>query len=98
VEAAVTLLEYCDFECGHCVEAFPMVKEITQWLRGELGYVFCATFQTQKNTRALRAAEAAEAGNRAMGDDKRPQGECECLSFFEASSRSWPRFLWFPRC
>jgi protein-disulfide isomerase len=97
VEATITLLEYGDFECGHCVEAFAMVKGITRRRRGELRYVFCATFQTQKNNCAL-LAEEAEAGNRATGDDKRPQGECKCLSFLEASSRLWLRFLWFPRC
>ena len=60
-EAAVTLLEYGDFECGHCAEAFPMVKEITRWLRGELRYVFRHFPVADKHPYALRAAEAAEA-------------------------------------
>lgn len=70
MEAAVTLLEYGDFECGHCVEAFAMVKEITRWLRGELRYVFRHYPDAEKYAHALRAAEAAEAGNRATGEDK----------------------------
>lgn len=60
-DAAVTLLEYGDFECGHCAEAFPMVKEITRWLRGELRYVFRHFPVADKHPHALRAAEAAEA-------------------------------------
>jgi protein-disulfide isomerase len=60
-EAAVTLLEYGDFECGHCAAAFPMVKEITRWLRGELCYVFRHFPVADKHPHALRAAEAAEA-------------------------------------
>ena len=59
-EATVTLLEYGDFECGHCAEAFPVVKEVTRWLRGELCYVF-RHFPAEKHRNALAAAEAAEA-------------------------------------
>ena len=61
MEAAVTLLEYGDFECGHCAGAFPIVKEITRWLRGELRYVFRHFPVADKHPHALRAAEAAEA-------------------------------------
>jgi protein-disulfide isomerase len=60
-EAAVTLLEYGDFACGHCAEAFPVVKEITRWLRGELRYVFRHFPVADKHPHARRAAEAAEA-------------------------------------
>jgi protein-disulfide isomerase len=59
--ATVTLLEYGDFECAHCAEAFPVVKEITRWLRGELCYVFRHFPTADKHPNALRAAEAAEA-------------------------------------
>ena len=61
MEAAVTLLEYGDFECGHCAEAFPVVKETARWLRGELCYVFRHFPVAEKNPHALLAAEAAEA-------------------------------------
>jgi protein-disulfide isomerase len=60
-EAVVTLLEYGDFECGHCATAFPVVKEITRWLRGALCYVFRHFPAADKHANALRAAEAAEA-------------------------------------
>ncbi len=59
--AAVTLLEYGDFECGHCAEAFPVVKEVNRWLRGALRYVFRHFPLVERHPNALRAAEAAEA-------------------------------------
>jgi protein-disulfide isomerase len=60
-DAAVTLLEYGDFEGAHCAAAFPTVKEVTRWLRGALCYVFRHFPATDKHPNALRAAEAAEA-------------------------------------
>ena len=60
-DAAVTLLEYGDFECGHCAAAFPTVKEVTRWLRGALCYAFRHLPAAAIHPNALRAAEAAEA-------------------------------------
>jgi protein-disulfide isomerase len=59
--AAVTLLEYGDFECEHCAEAFPVVKEVNRWLRGELRYVFRHFPDAGRHPNAVRAAEATEA-------------------------------------
>ena len=59
--AAVTLLEYGDFECEYCAEAFPVVKEVNRWLRGALRYVFRHFPVAERHPNALRAAEAAEA-------------------------------------
>jgi protein-disulfide isomerase len=60
--ATVTLLEYGDFESGHCAETLRVVKEITRWLRGELCYVFRHFPAANKDSKALpAAAEAAEA-------------------------------------
>lgn len=59
--AAVTLLEYGDFECEHCAEAFPVVMEVNRWLRGALRFVFRHFPVSDKHPNALRAAEAAEA-------------------------------------
>lgn len=61
MEAAVTLVEYGDFECAHCTEVFPVLKEIRRWLRGTLCYVFRHFPVVEKHPNALRAAEAAEA-------------------------------------
>jgi protein-disulfide isomerase len=60
-DAAVTLVEYGDFECAHCAAAFPTVKEVTRWLRGALCYAFRHFPASDKHPNALRAAEAAEA-------------------------------------
>ena len=60
-DATVTLLEYGDFECEHCAAAFPVVKEVTRWLRGALCYVFRHFPIAAKHPNALLAAEAAEA-------------------------------------
>ena len=60
-EAIVTLLEYSDFEGGHCAETFRVVQEITRWLRGELYYVFRHFPAANKYANAFSAAEAAEA-------------------------------------
>ena len=60
-EAIVTLVEYGDFECRHCIETFRVVKEITRWLRGELYYVFRHFPAANKYANAQTAAEAAEA-------------------------------------
>ncbi len=60
-DATVTLLEYGDFECAHCARAFPVVKEVTRWLRGALCYVFRHFPAPDKHQSALRAAEATEA-------------------------------------
>jgi protein-disulfide isomerase len=61
IGAAVTLLEYGDFQCAHCAGAFPHVSEIRRWLRGELRYVFRHFPVVEKHPYAFRAAEAAEA-------------------------------------
>jgi protein-disulfide isomerase len=60
-EATVTLLEYGDFECPRCAEAYFLVNEIKRWLRGELRYVFRHFPDVEKHPHALKAAEAAEA-------------------------------------
>ena len=59
--AAVTLVEYGDFECSHCGQAYPIVKEIQSRLRGQLRFVFRNFPLTQSHPHALHAAEAAEA-------------------------------------
>jgi protein-disulfide isomerase len=59
--SGVTLLEYGDFECGHCAATFPVVKEVNRWLRGTLRYAFRHFPVAERHPNALRAAEAAEA-------------------------------------
>jgi protein-disulfide isomerase len=59
--AAVTLVEYGDFECPYCGAAYPIVRQIQQNLGEQLCFVFRHFPLTQIHPHAERAAEAAEA-------------------------------------
>jgi protein-disulfide isomerase len=59
--APVTLVEYGDYECPHCGEAYPIVKEIERRLGDRLHFVFRNFPLTQSHPHAEHAAEAAEA-------------------------------------
>jgi protein-disulfide isomerase len=59
--APVTLVEYGDYECPYCGEAYPIVKEIQRRLGDQLRFVFRNFPLTQSHPHAEHAAEAAEA-------------------------------------
>jgi len=59
--APVTLVEYGDYECPYCGEAYPIVKEIQRRLGDRLRFVFRNFPLTQAHPHAEHAAEAAEA-------------------------------------
>ena len=59
--AAVTLVEYGDYECPHCGRAYPIVKRVQQRLGDRLRFVFRNFPLTGLHPHAQRAAEAAEA-------------------------------------
>src|SRR2546421_7373815 len=61
VTAAVTLVEYGDYECSYCGEAYPVLKELTAELGDQVRLVFRNFPLTQIHPHAQRAAEAAEA-------------------------------------
>src|SRR5258708_25707255 len=65
--APVTLVEYGDYECPYCGQAYPIVKEIQRRLGDRLRFVFRNFPLTQSHPHAQHAAEAAEA---AAGQDK----------------------------
>ena len=58
--AAVTLVEYGDYECPYCALAYPVVKEIQRQLGPTLRFVFRHFPLTQIHPHARHAAEAAE--------------------------------------
>ena len=58
-EAALTLLEYGDYECPHCGRAYPIVKEIQRRFGDRLRFVFRNFPLTQSHPHAQQAAEAA---------------------------------------
>jgi protein-disulfide isomerase len=59
--AQVTLVEYGDYECPYCGQAYPIVKEVQKRLENKLRFVFRNFPITQIHPHAQQAAEAAEA-------------------------------------
>jgi protein-disulfide isomerase len=60
-EAAVTLVEYGDYECPYCGAAYPIIKEVQERMGGGLRFVFRNFPITTSHPHAELAAEAAEA-------------------------------------
>jgi protein-disulfide isomerase len=60
-DAAVTLVQYGDYECPYCGEAYPIIKEVQARLGDSLRFVFRNFPITTSHPHAERAAEAAEA-------------------------------------
>ncbi|MGH3084517.1 MAG: DsbA family protein [Gaiellaceae bacterium] len=60
-EAAVTLVEYGDYECPYCGAAYPIVKEVQERMGERLRFVFRNFPITTSHIHAEQAAEAAEA-------------------------------------
>jgi protein-disulfide isomerase len=58
--AAVTLLEYGDYQCPFCGQAYPIIKEIQAAMGRKLRFVFRNFPLTQAHPYAELAAEAAE--------------------------------------
>ena len=59
-KAPITLLEYGDYECPYCGQAFSMVKLVQDLLGNNLRFVFRNFPLTQIHPHAQHAAEAAE--------------------------------------
>ena len=59
-DAAVTLVQYGDYECPYCGEAYPIIKEVQARLGESLRFVFRNFPITTSHPHAERAAEAAE--------------------------------------
>ncbi len=60
-DAAVTLVEYGDYECPYCGAAYPIVKELQARMGDRLRFVFRNFPITTSHPHAEQAAEAAEA-------------------------------------
>lgn len=59
--APVTLIEYGDYECPYCGQAYPIIKEVQKQLGNKLRFVFRNFPLTEIHPHAQHAAEAAEA-------------------------------------
>jgi len=68
-EAPVTLVEYGDYECPYCGEAYPIVKELQRRVGDRLRFVFRNFPLTNAHPHAEHAAEAAETAA-AQGEDR----------------------------
>jgi protein-disulfide isomerase len=60
-KGSVTLVEYGDYECPYCGEAYPIVKALQERLADKLRFVFRNFPLAQAHPHAEHAAEAAEA-------------------------------------
>src|SRR4051812_1221315 len=61
IGAPITLLEYGDYECSYCGDAYPMVKAIQERLGKRLCFAFRNFPLANAHPHAEHAAEAAEA-------------------------------------
>jgi protein-disulfide isomerase len=59
--AVATLIEYGDYQCPYCGQAYPIIKEIQRRLGNNLRFVFRNFPLTEIHLHAQHAAEAAEA-------------------------------------
>jgi len=59
--AAITLVEYGDYECPYCGAAHPIVKEVRRRMGNSLRFAFRHFPLSRMHPHAERAAEAAEA-------------------------------------
>jgi protein-disulfide isomerase len=59
-DAAITLVEYGDYECPHCGRAYPIVKRVQDHFGDRLLFVFRNFPLTQSHPHAQSAAETAE--------------------------------------
>jgi protein-disulfide isomerase len=60
-KAVVTLVEYGDYECPYCGEAYPIVKALQKRLGDQVRFVFRNMPLAEAHPHAEHAAEAAEA-------------------------------------
>lgn len=59
--AAITLVEYGNYECSHCAQTRRVVIQLHQRLNGDLRFVYRHFPRGRPNSASQRAAEAAEA-------------------------------------
>ncbi len=59
--APVTLVEYGDFECPYCGDAYPIIKAVQKAIGHRLRFVFRQFPLTEAHAHALHAAEISEA-------------------------------------
>jgi protein-disulfide isomerase len=68
-DAPITLVEYGDYQCPYCYQAYPIVQELQQKLGDRLRVVFRNFPLTEIHAHALHAAVAAESVGAQLGND-----------------------------
>lgn len=63
-DAPITLVEYGDFQCPHCAQAHPVVKNILDEHEGDVQFVYRHYHVTQPNLTTLNASRTAVAAKR----------------------------------
>ncbi|MBC7658886.1 MAG: thioredoxin domain-containing protein [Chitinophagaceae bacterium] len=61
--AKITLIEYGDFDCGYCREAFPIVEAALERFKGDIQFVFRHFPLNDLHPHAQSAAQASEAAS-----------------------------------
>src|SRR5829696_5560609 len=61
IDAPATLVEYGDFQCPYCGDAYPVVREVLERFGDQLSFVFRHMPLGDLHPRAQPAAQAAEA-------------------------------------
>jgi protein-disulfide isomerase len=64
-DAPVTLVEYGDYQCPYCGQAYPVLKQVQEAMGDRLRFVFRNFPITQSHAHALDAARLAEAAAQA---------------------------------
>lgn len=65
--AAITMVEYGDYECPYCGEAYPVLKAVQKAMGDDLRFVFRNFPLAEIHPHAMRAAEFAEtAGSKGL--------------------------------
>lgn len=59
-DSKVILVEYGDYQCPGCYSAYPIIKEVTERYKDQIGFVFRNFPLTTIHPNALAAASAAE--------------------------------------
>ena len=60
MDSKVILYEYADYQCPGCYSAYPIIKEVTEKYKDQIGYVFRNYPLTSSHPNALAAAAASE--------------------------------------
>ena len=99
--AAVTLVEYGDYECPYCGAAYPIVKEVQARMGDRLRFVFRNFPITTSHPHAEQAAESAEAAaaqerfwemHDVLYENQRHLGDDHLLSYAEQLGLDVERF------